>query len=570
MSQRADDTGSLPVALLLTLCALGLSAVLLPTTLTQVAETRQTVSREHARGAAVTGIEVAAAAVDAAYGDTPTAGDRSLLPCGPIEGSAGAEAAATYRVTLRYFDDDPAVSGAAVLPCAEARAGGTAPRYVQLTSTGTTTGGTPSRRTLRGAFPLQSGAVGNPGTGWGPQFDEAVHPRLVLAWSPRPEWSVCLDPATGRPTAGQTVWMQDCQQDVEENGYKQFWYYRSDLTLATVASLLADDAMCLDAGTPLTAGAQLRMQPCETPVPPRQRWYYTEHRNFEVAAPVDAAKGEAGKGDVALSGYCLNVAQPETPGSALVLGTGADCRSPAYTTRQTFSMYTKVGPGQAGSRPLDCTEAAGYPCTLTQLVNNGMPNRCLEDFTGFMANLECVQHPDPAKIRWGQLWRLPKAADGPTGATGPLVTVDPQGKTFCLTVSASSYPSQEACDPAKPSTGQTFTVYRDTGDEFTMYRIVAQDGRCLTHPNALDPGFTNDWQFYWTQASYHWKARVSACVNTASDPAAQGSFFYQSVLKRQKWNAPALLPAGASGSVAAGPVAGLGPYRLRTVVELDP
>ena len=562
------EMGSLPLAVLLVICVLSLSAAMAPVALTQVTETRQTVTREHARHAAQSGLQVAVAAVNAAHGANPAQGDRTLLPCGPIEGTAGAEAVASYRVALTYYDDDPAVAGSAAMTCTQARTGATVPRYVQLTSTGTTSGGTPSRRRLRGNFPLRTATAPEVTETWGPQFDEAVHPRLIAAWSPtQSSTHLCLDPGIGRPPPGQVVRLQDCNDDIPDNGYKQFFYYRQDLTIATVASLLATQPLCLDAGATPAAGIQITMQPCVVPVPPRQRWYYTTYRNYELARSTGP-----GQDDVALSGMCLNVATPGLRGGPLVLGSGANCRSTSFNTRQTFSSYTKVGPGQAGSRPLDCTEAAGYPCTLTQLVNHGMPSRCLEKYTTFMANIECVQHPDPTQLRWSQLWRLPAAADGPTGAVGPIVTVDPDGRTYCLTTSTSSYPTQDLCDPQDPGPGQTFTVYRNTGNEFTMYRIVDSQNRCLTHPNANDDNYSEDWKFYWNHAYYQWKSRVSRCIDSATDPAAKAEFHKQTVLKRQKWNAPFQLPAEAPGTgptPAPEPAATSVP-RIRNLVELAP
>jgi hypothetical protein len=536
----ADDTGTMALTVLLTICALSLSAAVSTVALIQVVDTRQTVTRGHARHAAQTGLQVAVAAVNAAHGANAAQGDRTLLPCGPIDGTAGTSAAASYQVSLTYYDDDPGLAQSTAMTCAEARGGSAQPRYVRLTSTGETAGGRTSRRTLRGDYPLRIAPAPEATDTWGPAFDEAVHPRLIAAWSPsRSATHVCLDPGSGRPPPGRVVRLQACNDNVEDNGYKQFFYYREDLTIATVASLLADQAVCLDAGQTPAAGVQITMQTCVSPVPPRQRWYYTSSANFEMASSTGP-----GPDDVALSGMCLNVGTPGTTGGALVLGTGANCRSTSFNTRQTFSMYTKVGPGQAGSRPMDCTAAAGYPCTLTQLVNNGMPSRCLEKYTSFMANIECVQDPDPAKVRWSQLWRLPAAADGPVGAVGPIVTVDPDGNAYCLTTSSSPYPTQALCDPLQPAAGQVFTRYANTGNEFTMYRIVDAQNRCLTHPNANDDNYSEDWKYWWTQAYYQWRSRVSRCVDSASDPAAKAEFNRQTVLKRQKWNAPFQLPTG--------------------------
>jgi hypothetical protein len=148
-----QDAGSLPLALLLTMLVVSFGALVLPVTLDQVGGTRQTVTRGRALHAATTGLEVAVSAVRAAY-RTGGGGDRTLLPCGPIEGTAGDGAGATYSVTLTYYDDDPAVAGAGTLICSQ-ETGPVAAKYVRLTATGTTTGGSPSVRRVRGDYPLR-------------------------------------------------------------------------------------------------------------------------------------------------------------------------------------------------------------------------------------------------------------------------------------------------------------------------------------------------------------------------------------------------------------------------------
>jgi hypothetical protein len=533
----SGDTGGLPLAMLLILVVASLSAATIPVVLVQSRETGATTGRSHAYHAAQTGLEVAVAQLRAAYAGSGV-GDRRLLPCGPLDGSAGTDAAATYSVQIGYFDDDPSLPGAATMTCAQAQTGAAAPRFARLTATGTTDSGRSSRRALRGDYPLLVAAAPTPASTWGPEEDNRVQPRPILAYSPSVDnIHICLDAGSGQPAAGTPVRLQRCDADAhEDNGYKQNWYYRTDLSVATVGSILGDKPMCLDAGAAAVAGLKLVVQPCVSPVPVRQRWYYNAYRNFELAASTGP-----GQDDVALSGLCLNVATPETAGSDLVLGAAGNCRSSTFSTRQTFSMYTKVGPGQAGSRSLDCAKKdVKGPCVLTQLRNQGMPSRCLDLYSTFIANIECVQDPDPAKIRWNQLWRMPKAADGPAGATGPIFTVDPSGATLCLTVSASMLPTQQACTPKKPTSDQVFTVYRDTGNQFTMYRIVDSLNRCLTHANADTDG--GDYTFYWNYAAYHWKTVMDRCVNSDQDPYATDQWNEASVLLRQKWNGPFQLP----------------------------
>jgi len=155
----SDDGGSMPLALLLTLVAMSLSALTLPAVLVQVNGTRSTVARSAVLNVAYSGLEVALAAVRAAYGPGG-AGDRRQLPCGPIENGFPARAE-SYRVDLVYYSDDPALAGATVMSCEQARTDATVPRFVRMTSRGQTNTGTPSRRTLRGDYPLRFGPAGH-------------------------------------------------------------------------------------------------------------------------------------------------------------------------------------------------------------------------------------------------------------------------------------------------------------------------------------------------------------------------------------------------------------------------
>jgi len=537
------DAGSLPLALLFALVVGALTVALLPTVLSQVNDTRNTAGRGHALHAATTGLEVAVAAVRAAY-DSSGRGDRGQLPCGPLDGTAGSEAAATYRVELTYFGDDPSRPDASAMNCREAQTGATSPRFVRLVATGTVTSGRPSRRALRGDYPLRvTASTPDPAATWGPEDDDYVHPRAILAWAPPftsyPEW--CLDAGSGRPLKDTPVRVQRCDLgNYQDNGYKQNWYYRQNLAIATVGSILAGAPMCVDAGPGPAAGVPLTMQPCEFPIPARQRWYHNNHYNFELAS----STGPGGD-DWQLSGLCLNVETIQTS-SRLVLGSAGNgnCRSELPNTQQTFGTYSLVGPGQAGSRAVDCTAEAAYPCVLTQVRNHAFPSRCLDKSGAVIGAMECVQHPDLASIRWNQLWRVPAAADGPVGAVGPIVTVDPDGTKYCLTAPVdTTLPSQELCDPGNTTT-QRFTVYRNTGDPVTMYRIVDSAGRCLTEPDAQLATL----RFYW-KSSYNWKFTMTGC-GTVDDT---DDIFNKrvSILRRQKWNTPFRLPAGNAAAPAA-------------------
>jgi hypothetical protein len=553
--------------MLMTLVVVSAGAVALPVVVSQVTSTRITVRSGSALQAAEDGLEAAVAAVRVAVGDDAAA----ELPCGPIVESApsagNARVGAAYSVSLDYYTADPADSPTSLVStCADVQSGSIKPQYLRLTSTGTprTSAQGEGRRTLRGDLPIRfplptptaptaTGTVApTPSAAWGPQYDDLVNPRPLMAYSTTLNDKKCFDPGSQSPSAGAGITLQTCNVDnVQDNSYQQNWYYQDNLTLAAVSGILSGRPMCLDGGLVPAAGLKVTMQACASPVPPSQRWYYNTYGNYELAGLTGG-----------LSGFCLNAQTPGQIGSAIVLGTGADCHSATWNNRQTFSTYTKIGPGEAGSRSIDCTSWAGYPCLETQLVNNGMPSRCIDHYTTFMANLECVQDPNLANVRWSQLWRLPEWQDGPAGVIGPMVVVNPSNNTsYCLTTAA-TWPTLVSCNPTSPTAAQKWHFYRRTGDDFTQFRIVDANGKCLTHPNGTS-SMASSAKFYWNQASYHWKLVVDTCVNSANAANTADIFNQASVLRRQKWNAPMLLsdksPTATSSPATTAPTATVNP-----------
>ncbi|GGK05250.1 hypothetical protein GCM10010123_38860 [Pilimelia anulata] len=533
----AEDGGSLPMALLTVLAAVLISTLQLAVGLNQFRSTGHTVARQHALSAARAGLDVAASAIRAARtaaGD----GDRTRLPCGPVSG--GADDAGTYAVELVYHGDDAGAASATGpgLSCTDARSGPTTPTYAVLRAVGTSPGAAPVRRALRAVYPLtlvDATATPAPTPTWGPEGETSPHPRVITAWAPSGtgmDQVRCLDAGSSTPAVGTVVRFVTCDfTKPKVLGYKQFWYYRQDGTLGTVGSIQARRPLCLDGGA-ATAGTQLTLRACGTPAPAQQRWFHNNAANLELAA-------DSG-GTTALSGMCVNLSTPAASGGAAVLGTGGNCHSAAYNTRQTLGMSPVVGPGPAPAVAGDCTAEAGYPCVIGQLQNWGGPMRCADRFGGVVVHMECVSLPDPTQIRWNQLWRIPV----PTGTdpiVAPLYTVDGAGKRYCMAVN-NRYVAQEACDPAAPAADQKWTVRGNTGNRDTMYRITDKDGRCLTHPTDADPPRSAEQVYWWTYPIYNYKIRLDTCVTRATDPNRSDPYNFPPILGLQKWNAPFVLP----------------------------
>ncbi|HEX5740160.1 MAG TPA: RICIN domain-containing protein [Pilimelia sp.] len=560
------DAGSLPLAMVFLLVCTGLAATLTPVTLAQVDATRLSVSRVRALQAAQSALEAGVAAIRGSYSGSSATGDRTRLPCGTSHAAAPGDGG-TYRLTVEYHVDRPnAAQPAGGLDCTAARQGATPPEYALLTARGAVGGTAATERTLRAVYPLrlaaETAAGPAPSPTYGPEHDLSIQPRMIFAWSSASaSVHICLDALSSSPAAGSKPRFNDCSAlDFQVAGYKQNWYYGEDLTIATVGTLLKQKPLCLDAGPAPASGTEPTLQSCVQPTPARQRWFYNNYGNLELAR----AAGP-GPDDLALSGLCLNVANPGTVGAKATLGSGGNCRSSSFSSRQTFSLSTKTGPGWAASRQADCTAAAGYPCTQRQILNYINPSRCVDLYENMIANMECAQHPTLTGVRSTQLWRLPKATDGPAGATGPLVLVE-GGSTRCLTA-ASDFPSLSTCNPRSPNPNQVFHVYGNTGEHVTMYRIRDSRGRCMTHPN------NGNANFFWNHANYNWRIRMDACATERTPPER---FNHASLLDRQKWNAPGVLPAEGTPSGGATPAPTTSPspagvaavYPLEDLVEL--
>jgi hypothetical protein len=128
------------------------------------------------------------------------------------------------------------------------------------------------------------------------------------------------------------------------------------------------------------------------------------------------------------------------------------------------------------------------------------------------------------------------------------------------------------CDPKNPATNQKFTIYRNTGNEYTMYRIRDSSGRCMTYPNGDDfSGSDEAYMVYW-KAVWNWKPHLDSCVNSAADPRIADHYGYASIVTRQKWDTPAVLPTSypAPAPTALPSPIPAGPFPLVNFTEVPP
>jgi hypothetical protein len=168
--RRGDDSGSLVMALLLTLVGVALSALLVPVLVTQAESTRLDARRVNALNAAHTGLEVALGQIQAAdTGSGPVGPFDSLLchilggcaaglpmPCA-LQGNVGTGSTAHYQVTIEYFRVDPSRADSRIatnrVPCDPQGGTSSTAAYALVRSAGTER---TSTRTLEATYTFQT------------------------------------------------------------------------------------------------------------------------------------------------------------------------------------------------------------------------------------------------------------------------------------------------------------------------------------------------------------------------------------------------------------------------------
>ena len=462
--QPGDDRGSLAFAMLVTLVGFALAAIMVPTALTQITSTREDNRRLTDLSAAQTGLDIALSHIQAANDGTGN-GVLATLPCGPFTGTLSTATTANYNVTITYYQNDPRghendpTWQAANPPITCINGGGArvTPKYALLRSLGTDQTTTDITKTPnRGLTATYAFHITNENIPGG--NIRTYHTTLDL----------CLDAGSSSPAAGTNVQMQTC---VEGSG-QQKWAYSPNLSLVLVSSRTPSNplGMCIDGGSTEVAGAAVKLQMCVSPNANQQEWSIDDTSKFE------------GTSDGRTSNrLCINPQTAQTPGSFLVLGS-----LDAGTCGTDWSPEASAGAGAAG------------PAT-GQLVDFAQFGRCL-DVTGghvpvvatYLIAWPCKQAPDPTTIAWNEVWNVPTVPATATKVTGPILDY-PGGATYCLkspnSTAVGMYPIIVACNSSSPTADEVWTVYGDTGDYTSSYRIVDKNGYCLmpSDPNGPNP-----------------------------------------------------------------------------------
>lgn len=478
----AEDRGSMPMALLVTLVGMSLTATLVPVVISQIASTRVVSARTESLDAAQAGIDAGLAQLRAAAPlATPLTGRLEDLP--PCD-MTGTQVGLRYHVKIAYFGlpDNPADTTPVPLSCPPLDVPVTAVLTATGTASGAPAGGVAQTRTLQATYTFKTN-------------NENITGGAIVLAAPTTN-QLCMDGgADSSPAVGTPVRMQLCKSGGSSD---QRFAYTTDLNIKLVGSETTTTAtgMCLDAPIPHANGDAVTFQTCLGRTP-QQQWSLDNSSNFRGTAD-----------GVNLENFCLNLKNPGLAGSVLVIG---GCGGTA--NRQVFRPQTGTGAGMASA-------------TTGQLVNFKQFSRCL-DVTNhsptfsYMIVWYCKQAPD-GNVSWNQKWTLPTVVAPATQAEGRIRTAGSGNPGYCLKAPATTagYVTMLPCTLTGTLTDplMNWTVFGKTDTYADSFRIKSSNNYCLT-PTDLSVASPD------THSDGTAKVKIAPC---------NGS-------ELQKWNAPANL-----------------------------
>jgi hypothetical protein len=389
-----DERGSLPLVMVMIMVGLAVSAVLIPSIITQDRSTVFDRTHMQSLSAAQAGIDVILGKIRNAT--TSGAGDPSQLPCAtsstPITGSVASAGNGAYRVYVTYYVADP-VQYPSTTPMLCASGAGTydtttgayTPSYAQITSTGTVStssisNGGSKGRTLTSTYVFKttnSNVAGGQIRIYPPSSSTGASP-------------MCMDAGSTTPAAGAVVKLQPCSTSSPVAAQQQFTY-RSDLTLQLNTSITSSYAngLCLDtatsSGSPVS-GNTIFLAACSALGSPNfsQQWSFNDNGEFQ-------ASNSSSKTTGVLPNLCITVTD-QTAGRQLTLASCNVDGQGVSSPMQAWIPAPSVGDG-----------AAAAP----QLVNYQQFGRCL-DVTGqnvsatHLIAYPCKQNPLATAVAWNQ------------------------------------------------------------------------------------------------------------------------------------------------------------------------
>lgn len=555
---RRDDRGSMPLALLVTLVGVTLSATLGGMVISQVRTSARAAERATALVNAQAGLDFALNKIRLAVTVTG-AGDITKLPCDWRATGVAPPAGSGYSVSVGYFVNDP-TKLAAVLDHTD-------PNYINqgnatsaLTAVNTLISAAGSAASglatvAGGAIRCIGGvlqdtplfglvkATGVAGPNGGTtrtlyatyvfhNSDDTINGGQIVIAGTGSQY--CVGDETTSPKADDRVVAVPCGST---SAVSRFIYpknlnlvlkdTRTSSTNATRDSLYPY-GLCITA-TPPVDGTKATFQPCassQTRIPSQQFDYDVNEQTYYGATAAGGAR----------SGLCLNVDGAVAPGVQLALKASENCGTAGVTGR-AFIPDEYVGPGGAGTSSGQyvnfgeqgrCLDLTNEDPAATALKNEGKPVAliaypCKQAFSG--------------DVFWNHKWTGPLTPAlinvGVTSARGIISTTKPaSGSTpaqdWCVQSpgAAGGFVWVAPCDATDISL--QWTVYGATGLTATAYQVVDRNGLCLT--SAVGRGS----DYYYSSSG---TLTISFVITQpcSSDPA---------VNQYQQWNAPLTQPAG--------------------------
>lgn len=525
--ERRDDAGSMPLAMLVTLVGVSLSAGLGGVVLNQFQQSQRLADRVAAVATAQAGLDAGLKAIRDTYNVTGALLDK--LPCGVITpptdavknpfAALGTSTSGTpsYSTTVGYFLTNPSNLVSKLEPLGPLTninrlAAGKPLSSVLAGVTGVTTAVTDTLG-LTKALSNAIGCVGSDVDGVGgtlqqvPLYgllrseakvgttrrilyatytfhtseDTIPGGRIVINAS-NSAVKLCLGTQNPTPTAGDPVSAVACTTGDTQTAF----IYPNNLSLVlsntrtpTVTNTLKGltgtgsgttypYGLCVTAST-YTSEAPVTFQPCVSPKLATQQWNYD----------VNPQTYYANDGQNGANRFCLNAKDPSV-GSPIVLRNKTYCGS-AGSDQRSFQPEASVGPGGAGPKS-------------RQLVNRQEVGRCL-DLTN-----ENVNNPRKAVITypckqsftstvfWNHAWVTPAVVAPAYKVIGQISTQPPGQTPYCLKSPgvANGFVWVAKCSDGDPSL--QWTIFEDAPTYGERYQIVDSFGFCLMPARSL--GFT--------------------------------------------------------------------------------
>jgi hypothetical protein len=503
----------MPLALLVTLVSVSLSAGLSGLVIGQLKTSQRAADRVAAVSAAQAGLDFALSTIRKAVNPDGT-GKLISLPCNwssitppalpALTGTSGSSA--TYSVAVGYFLNDPAdmVTSLAGIDLSQLNAAaGTAASVDSLLGL---LGLSPSLiDTVPGLGDALSSAVGckngllqqvplygllraqgTVGTSTRTLYatykfhnlDETIPGgHLVIAGTGA---LFCLGDTSVSPAAGDFVTAVPCASPDKQAKF----IYPKNLSLALATSRTSSSTglypygLCISAMTPPVDGERATFAKCSATSTVSQQWDYEVNQQTYYGAMTDSG------GNIVRSGYCLSVSTAGlvATGNPVVMRTGTNCGK-AGVQGKAFVPDANVGAGGAGTNS-------------GQYVNKAEVGRCLdltnEDPSGNWAvgvPLALISYPCKqsftGNVYWNHKWTGPLTAtlisQGVTQATGQIYVSQPTNpvKKWCVKSPgpAGGYVWVALCDAA--AANQTWTVYGATMSTSNSYQVADSNNKCL-------------------------------------------------------------------------------------------